>query len=165
MYVVELEKGCWLARWSGDPGRTLKAGVAKVFSGEARAAKALKAARKLRPFKNAYVIRLEEFTVGQAALHAIKWCRDNPGWQRICDIEDTDQYYKTFKEMPKKVQNDYIRMYGEYEAEDAWNEFDIAPCKIPKGHISGKGDFYSDILDVPLFHNSMMVFKTGEVEE
>ena len=33
-YIVELEPGCWLAPWKGDPGRTLVIHSAKVFATE-----------------------------------------------------------------------------------------------------------------------------------
>lgn len=37
--IVELEEGCWLAPWRGDPGRTLVRESAKRFK-SARAARA-----------------------------------------------------------------------------------------------------------------------------
>ena len=40
-YVVEIEPGCWLAPWSGDPGRTARMDSAKVFDDEAKAKAAL----------------------------------------------------------------------------------------------------------------------------
>jgi hypothetical protein len=36
-----------------------------------------------------------------------------------------------------------------------------AKSKVPTGFISGAGFFYDNALDVPAFHNLMMVFKTG----
>lgn len=33
--------------------------------------------------------------------------------------------------------------------------------KLPHGFISGKGEFYDRITDVPLFHNLMMVLRVG----
>lgn len=52
-------------------------------------------------------------------------------------------------------------LYGEYSAESAWREFGDSYCKVRKGFISGKGEFYEDVLDVPRFHNLMTVFKVG----
>ena len=31
-YVVELQPGCWIAPWKGDPGRTEVLSSAKLFS-------------------------------------------------------------------------------------------------------------------------------------
>lgn len=100
----------------------------------------------------------EIYTTEQAADRAKEWCAAHPGWQRICDIENHSRLYKTFDELPARV-----RRHWEHEGgEAAWREFGSAPCKVPKGFISGAGKFYRDILDVPRFHNLMMVFKTGE---
>jgi uncharacterized protein YegP (UPF0339 family) len=32
----------------------------------------------------------EAYTAEQAAIKALEWCKQNPGWKRICDIENTD---------------------------------------------------------------------------
>jgi len=53
-YIVELEKGVWLATDPGDPPRTLVKEYAKQYT-KAGAYVALGRARKLRPFKNARV--------------------------------------------------------------------------------------------------------------
>ena len=45
-YIVELYHGCWLAPWSGDPGRTLVIGHAQQFCCEKSASKALQKAKK-----------------------------------------------------------------------------------------------------------------------
>ena len=50
MYIIELEKGVWLAPWEGDPGRTLDINKAKIFHNKQDAEKALKDARQYRPF-------------------------------------------------------------------------------------------------------------------
>ncbi len=55
-YIVELECGCWIAEWNGDPGRTLLLENAKRFTCEGHAKTALCDARKYRPFKNAKII-------------------------------------------------------------------------------------------------------------
>ena len=97
------------------------------------------------------------FTVEEASERAKSWCAAHPGWQRICDIANTDALYKTYAELPQRVQRSWEANGGEAE----WKEFGRAPCKVPKGFISGAGKFYRDVLDVPRFHNLMMVFKTG----
>lgn len=55
-YIVQLEQGCWIADWDGDPGRTIKIDNAERFSTVGDAAKALKAARKFRPFSFAIIV-------------------------------------------------------------------------------------------------------------
>jgi hypothetical protein len=57
MYVVELENNCWLAPWSGDPGRTIVSQNARVFGSRHGARVALGFARKHRPFPNARVLK------------------------------------------------------------------------------------------------------------
>ncbi len=56
MYIVKLEEKCWLAPWSGDPGRTVVDKNAKVFLSKAGAKLAMGKAQKIRPFKNAKVL-------------------------------------------------------------------------------------------------------------
>lgn len=54
-YIVELQEGCWLAPWRGDPGRTLVEASAKQFETEASAKRGLTAARRWHPFLNAVI--------------------------------------------------------------------------------------------------------------
>lgn len=56
MFIVELEEGVWLARWKGDPGRTLKKSSAKIFKHKLLAEYALIKALSYRKFENAKVI-------------------------------------------------------------------------------------------------------------
>lgn len=49
-YIVLLERGCWLAPWSGDPGRTCVERNAKRYKTIVKAAEALEKARAWRPF-------------------------------------------------------------------------------------------------------------------
>ena len=53
---VLLEKGCWLADWSGDPGRTILEENAKEFKTRRSANMAIKRARRYRPFEAAEII-------------------------------------------------------------------------------------------------------------
>ena len=99
----------------------------------------------------------ESYTVEQASEHAKEWGKAHPGWQRICDIADSDKLYKTYAELTKRQRAAWDREGGEA----AWKEWGSAPCKFPKGYISGKGEFYRNVLDVPRFHNLMTVYKTG----
>nr|WP_279088645.1 hypothetical protein [Comamonas thiooxydans] len=100
----------------------------------------------------------QEFTVEQASDHARAWCAAHPGWQRICDVANTDALYKTFGELSQRARQTWEARGGEA----AWREFGHRACKVPFGFISGKGEFYRNVLDVPRFHNLMMIFKTGE---
>lgn len=105
---------------------------------------------------------MSEFTsVEQASKEAVKWCEMHPGWQRICDIEDTDSLYKKWEELPIRERQSWAGIYRSH-AKDAWEEFGQAPCKVPYGFISGDGKFYSRAVHVPLGHNFMMVFKTAQ---
>ena len=99
----------------------------------------------------------EYFSTEQALKHAIDWCAKHPGWKRICDIPDTSNLYKTWDELSKKERNSWETQYGSSSAESAWQEFGIRPCKVRTGYISGKGKFYRNALDIPQFHNLMML--------
>lgn len=54
-YVVELQPGCWIAPWDGDPGRTLVRVNAMTFATQKKAESALMKARSYRPFENAKI--------------------------------------------------------------------------------------------------------------
>jgi len=54
-YIVELQEGCWLAPWRGDPGRTLVETSAQQFETAEGATHALAQARRYRPFANAVI--------------------------------------------------------------------------------------------------------------
>ena len=55
-FVVELQPGCWIAAWEGDPGRTLVLSSAQRFESEHLASIALADARQYRPFINARIL-------------------------------------------------------------------------------------------------------------
>lgn len=103
----------------------------------------------------------ETYTTEQAATAAVMWCQTHPGWQRICDISNSDKLYKTYSELTKRERQAWDQQGGEA----AWREFGYGRCKVPYGFISGLGKFYRSVLDVPRFHNSMMVFKTGATND
>lgn len=58
-FIVEIEAGCWLADWSGDPGRTINRDHAKVYLTARSAKSALTAARRNRKLPFAKIIPLE----------------------------------------------------------------------------------------------------------
>lgn len=104
-----------------------------------------------------------DYTTEQASNEAFKWCQSHPGWKRICDIQNIESLYKTWKELPARV-----RDLWEYEfpgcAKDAWTEFGIQPCKVRFGFVSGSGNFYRSILKVPPLHQFMMVFNVNDLK-
>lgn len=58
MYIIELEKGVWIAPWNGDPGRTLIKGSAKQFDTKAQAYRAIAKALGYRDFQNPIVEKI-----------------------------------------------------------------------------------------------------------
>ena len=55
-FIVEIEDNCWLAPWSGDPGRTVVEQHAQRFATEHAALMAMVAARTFRPFPSARIV-------------------------------------------------------------------------------------------------------------
>lgn len=100
----------------------------------------------------------ETYTNEQALQKSLEWCEQHPGWKRMCDIEDTDGLYKTWEELSEKEKKPWVKEYRS-SAEDAWGEFGRRPCKVPFGFVTGKGEFYKSISQVPLMHNLMTVYK------
>lgn len=91
---------------------------------------------------------------------AAKWCRNNEGWSRICDIEDSDRLTLTWKQLPERVQRLWRRAWPG-TPEEAWRAFGNTPQLHRFGFIADDGKFYSDIRRVPQGMNSMMVFEVG----
>jgi len=54
-WVVEIQPGCWLATWNGDPGRTELREYARQYKSAHAAECALRAARRYRPLEGALV--------------------------------------------------------------------------------------------------------------
>ena len=52
MWIVELDRDCWFAPWSGDPGRTLVRDSAKQYCSEHAAKCALSRAKRLFPHRD-----------------------------------------------------------------------------------------------------------------
>lgn len=100
---------------------------------------------------------MKQYSPEQAANRAAEWCASNTGWRRICDIDDIAPLYKSWEELGADERSRWNDNKG------CWREFGKAPCKVPSGFISGAGVFYSNVLDIPRFHNGMMVFKVGEI--
>jgi hypothetical protein len=100
----------------------------------------------------------EYFSVEQASSHAAEFCRKNPAWLRVCDMPDTEEVsralYVQWDELSKAAQE---RWGSEY----AYDEFARKRCKVKQGVMSGKGEIYGSVLDVPLFHNMMCMYRVG----
>lgn len=102
----------------------------------------------------------EYYSTKDAAEKALEWCSNHKGWIRICDLkDDVSTLYKTWEELSERERKTWIKQFGETSAKDAWEEFGIAPCKVEYGFISGKGEFYKKVTEVPLYHNLMEVYK------
>lgn len=96
----------------------------------------------------------EYFTPEQASAHAVEFCRKNPAWMRICDIPDSDSYTVKWHELNKREQE----YWG---SEFAYDEFARKRSKCDVGFVTGKGEFYDNVLKVPFAHNLMTVFRVG----
>jgi hypothetical protein len=98
----------------------------------------------------------ETCTFDQVLQQSADWCAGNPAWVRICDMPDgyCDALHVQWNELSATQQRRWGSEYG-------YQEFGTKRCKVPYGFVSGKGGFYERITDVPLFHNSMMVFRVG----
>jgi hypothetical protein len=102
--------------------------------------------------------RFVSCTVAEAAEAAKKFCKENPEWVRICDLEHGSEcFYESFSDLPRPAQMSWIGTYGS-RAEEAYNEFATKKCKVPEGFIDGAGNFYGSVYDIPRLVNTMMVF-------
>jgi len=105
-----------------------------------------------------------QYTVENASDKAKAYCDKHPGWQRICDIEDSDSLSLKFKELPVRVQASWEAYYPS-DPEGAWEEFGCGVSRHPFKFICGAGGVYSNVLDVPLGHQSMMIFNTSRTRK
>ena len=55
-WIVEIEPEVWLAKWSGDPGRSVVIECAKRYPSIRSATAALAKARQHRPFRDARIV-------------------------------------------------------------------------------------------------------------
>ena len=98
----------------------------------------------------------ETYSPNQAFERAREWCVKHPAWMRICDLPDgyCDTLYVPFDELSVSKQR-------YFETAENYREWGHPRCKVKSGFVSGKGEFYDDILSVPGHHNFMMVFRIG----
>jgi hypothetical protein len=97
---------------------------------------------------------MTEYSVGQAHAHAKEWCSKNAAWVPICDVPDIGAYYVQWEELSARDQKGWGSQY-------AYEEFGTKKAKVEMGYITGKGEFKSSALDVPLGHNLMTVVRVG----
>lgn len=82
----------------------------------------------------------------RAAFAAQDWCRQNPGWLPICDIQGTDHEAKVvlrWSDITQDEQNQWIERHdNETDARLAWEEFGrVGRYKVPAGFIDETGHF------------------------
>jgi hypothetical protein len=90
------------------------------------------------------------------------FCKENPEWEMICNIEDSDSLYYTWEELREDEQKPWIDYYGKLDADKAWREFSYGKCKVENGCIAEDGIFYRDH---PLDKNAMRIFKIGGINK
>lgn len=88
-----------------------------------------------------------------------KWQKENPDWELICDIEDTDRLYVGWNELSKSDRMSWIGTFRG-EAKEAFEEFGNPRCKVERKCLT-EDLTLCDILDWPHGFN-MTVFKTSE---
>ena len=59
-----------------------------------------------------------------------EWQQQNPEWELLCDIEDTDALYIQWHELPKAERMSWIGSFRG-DPKGAFEEFGIKKCKIP----------------------------------
>ncbi len=104
---------------------------------------------------------ITEFTVADAKRHAEAFCHRNPTWRMICDLDEADYSPLPWSMLPREERRHWLRRYGS-SAPEAWAEFGTnKPMPYRMGYVSGAGEFFNDVLDVPRFHNLMTVVEVG----
>lgn len=91
---------------------------------------------------------------------ARQWCQQNPGWEPICDLGNTDHLYVQWSDLPKNVKLSWRNLFASC-AEDAYAEA-THPCKVPYGFIDKDLQFHEGI---PFGKLGMMVFQTSKFPE
>ena len=96
------------------------------------------------------------YTQQDATKKAREWVKTHPAWILICDMKaDPDIFYFQFHELTDKERS-YWGSAGHY------NEYAIRRCKVQRAHITGDGEIYASICDIPPNKGgSMMMFKVG----
>jgi len=99
--------------------------------------------------------------VDAASQRALEFCRRHPGWQRFCDIQDTNALMVTWEELPTRYRAAWEREYP-CCAEEAWREFGHRPTRHRRGFVDEHGEFHDTVSGIRL--NIMTVVETGGPE-
>lgn len=96
------------------------------------------------------------YTQQDATKKAREYVSTHPAWVPICDmLADPGVLYYKFHELTDKE-----RKYWEHP--DRYNAYARKRCKVQRAHITGDGEIYADICDVPPKKGaSMMLYKVG----
>lgn len=105
-----------------------------------------------------------QYSTEDAANKAKAYCEKNKGWQRICDIENSDALMLAFEELPAKVQNAWKREYPS-NPKGMWEEFGSGISRHPYKFVSGAGEVFDKATDVPYGHQLMMIFNTSKTRK
>lgn len=97
--------------------------------------------------------------VATAADQARAWCRNNPGWQPICDLKSTDHLYIGWEDLTKSQKLSWRMRWG--DSAPAIFDYQANTCKVPTGWVDERGQFTDD---VPFGTVGMMVFRTGDLK-
>lgn len=87
-----------------------------------------------------------------------KWQKENPDWELICDINDTDYLYVQWSELPKSARMSWVGSYGT-EAREMFEEYGRKPCKVDCMVLDNDMRLH-DLKDWPQGH-TMTVFRTS----
>jgi len=58
-----------------------------------------------------------------------QWQKENPAWELICDMPETESLYIQWNELPKAERMHWIGTYRE-SSKDAFEEFGVKRCKV-----------------------------------
>lgn len=86
------------------------------------------------------------------------WQKENPDWQLVCDLGNTDHLYVQWHELSKKERMSWIGRYRD-GAKKAFEEFSIKQCKVEQKCLTENLSL-CDPIDWPQGFN-MLVFRTA----
>lgn len=103
------------------------------------------------------------FTTDDASRHAQLWCSRNLSWSRICDVDER-AYVVSWSDLPGLTRRRFCvryRCHSDDHGRAVFDEFGPKPLRFRFGFISGAGEFFASVCDVPISHNLMMVIQTN----
>ena len=84
------------------------------------------------------------------------WQKQNPDWELICDIDDTEYLYVQWSEIPKNVRMSWIGKYST-GAKDMFEEYGSKQCKVERKVL----DENMHLVTVWPRGNAMTVYRTS----